>query len=208
MNAIYTGCVYIATNLKNGKIYIGKTTYGLIARKAGHASSAKRGVGSVFCCALRKYGADGFSWAELFFSDDEKTLYDAEISLIADYKLSGFTLYNMSTGGDGPTGIVRTTEQREAIRQRMLGSRMPPEAIEKMRQSKTGKSLPPWSDARRAKHAATWAKKIEGGYTPSSSQIEKMRATKKANMTDEVRERMRQNGRLGAAARWGSPDKD
>lgn len=111
----YVGCVYLATCLTNGKIYIGKSIYGLEWRRRTHERYAKSGT-VLFLYAIKKYGAPAFQWSELFCSDDDRALMAAETDLISDYREAGYTLYNMTNGGDGCAGRVVSASQLEKMR--------------------------------------------------------------------------------------------
>lgn len=218
--AKYTGCVYLATNLANGKAYIGKTISGLASRKITHRHAAAYGRRSPFLAALRKYGFDAFDWRELFSSDDEAALLAAEVALIADYRRSGAQLYNLTDGGEGLAmpcteerrgklsvamkGREVSAETRSKLRASRLGRRVSPETVAKIRLAKVGKKMAGWSDERRAKCAATWAAKTAAGWRPSAETCSNIsKALKRRAFTPEERERRIINGRKGAAARWG-----
>lgn len=117
--AKYTACVYRATNLVNGKIYIGKSILGIHRRMMSHFSAARLGAKQPFICALRKYGKDQFVWDEIFLGADDREIVAAEISLISDYRAAGFILYNLTDGGDGAAGRKIT----DKMRARMTGPR-------------------------------------------------------------------------------------
>lgn len=53
------GVIYKATNILNGKCYVGQTTRHLIKRIRGHCTSD---ANYYFSRALRKYGEDNFAW--------------------------------------------------------------------------------------------------------------------------------------------------
>lgn len=55
------GIVYKATNLINGRVYIGLTTTTLERRWAVHCCEVRRGSKYLFHKAIRKYGEDSFS---------------------------------------------------------------------------------------------------------------------------------------------------
>jgi group I intron endonuclease len=110
----FLGAVYMATCRTNGKIYIGKSIHGMEWRRKTHQRYARSGT-VIFLHALKKYGRDGFDWCELYLSDDDRALMEAETVLVADYLAAGFTLYNMTDGGDGAAGRKATAKMLAAI---------------------------------------------------------------------------------------------
>lgn len=92
--------IYMATNIVNGKKYIGQTTYSLEYRKAQHIQESKRDEGFEFHAAIRKYGVDSFIWEILEDNIlDRDTLNRKESYWIGihDSYNSG---YNMTQGGE------------------------------------------------------------------------------------------------------------
>jgi group I intron endonuclease len=90
--------VYQATNMVNGHRYIGFSARGLAQRADKHRAMARQGRGHHFHAAIRKYGAENFTF-ELMgdFGDDEELAKLYEIEAILKYKPE----YNISRGGDG-----------------------------------------------------------------------------------------------------------
>jgi group I intron endonuclease len=91
--------IYKATNIINGKVYIGKTKYTLENRKSEHFKKAKNPK-LLFHKALKKYGSDKFDWEVVFECNDELELNNAEIKFISEYN-SIECGYNLTTGGEG-----------------------------------------------------------------------------------------------------------
>lgn len=96
------GIIYKATNLVNGKIYIGKGI-NFINRKSHHLMLARKGEGYAFHNAIRKYGEEEFNWTIIDQAYSKEELNDKEIFWIDYYKSfrdygNG---YNLTTGGDG-----------------------------------------------------------------------------------------------------------
>jgi len=85
--------IYLVTNRKNGKRYIGKTSRGLNVRWYHHCRSAKYGSLTYFHRAIRKYGDESFELAVL----DEEYSNAAERRWIEQLRPE----YNMTEGGDG-----------------------------------------------------------------------------------------------------------
>jgi hypothetical protein len=93
--------VYKASNIMNGKIYIGQTIRSLEQRKSAHASSAKQGSNLRFHQAIRKYGIDLFDFQILFESDLE-SVRKKEEEFILQFDSTNFEKgYNARPGGCG-----------------------------------------------------------------------------------------------------------
>lgn len=104
------GIIYKITNLKNGKIYIGKTKQhygdnkkvrGIQARFRTHLSDARnnRNYCKKLCRAIRKHGAENFTIEELFRCTLDK-LSDLETETIKKYNSTDKKIgYNITSGG-------------------------------------------------------------------------------------------------------------
>ena len=95
------GCVYVVTNRKSGKQYIGKTIHDMTLRWWQHCYDAFHGSTTLLHKAIRKHGIDSFTIAELFEGNDDAVLFECEQRLIAALNT------NVCTGGDGPRGSHR-----------------------------------------------------------------------------------------------------
>ncbi|MGJ7912617.1 NUMOD3 domain-containing DNA-binding protein [Neobacillus sp. LXY-1] len=116
---MYFGIIYKATNLRNGKMYIGQTTDPMEERKRRHISSVINGDDTVFYRAIRKYGEENFNWCIIGEAYSKDELDDKERFWIAYYntyihakKSHG---YNMTLGGDGSFGFKHTNESKEKM---------------------------------------------------------------------------------------------
>ena len=95
-------CVYIATNLINGKRYIGATRRGLSRRMIEHKYSAvTEGKRGVFYRAIRKYGFDMFRFSIVADGLSNEDVAVMEIDLIARLAPE----YNMTFGGESLIGL-------------------------------------------------------------------------------------------------------
>nr|DAH39497.1 MAG TPA: intron associated endonuclease [Caudoviricetes sp.] len=147
------GVIYKATNLINGKVYIGQTTNSLEQRIKQHFF--KKDDGAYFHNALKKYGHDGFKWEIIDQADNEDELIEKEIYWIACYE--SFTDknkgYNSTSGGETGKSVseevrlkismknkgkVITEEQREKLRQAFIGREVSNETREKISKAVTG----------------------------------------------------------------------
>jgi len=110
--------VYIATNIANGKRYIGVTCQSITNRKAKHFWYALVGKSkSHFHKAIRKYGKDGFIFSTVGSYDTYKEALADEIKLISELKPE----YNITPGGQGFIGYKPTEEIRLKSSERMKG---------------------------------------------------------------------------------------
>lgn len=112
MNPIYT--IYKATNIVNGKCYIGFTSK-WPDRIDQHISSALNSTDTSrkFYCAIRKYGPDAFMWEVLYQSLDVTHTHKVmEPYFIAEHKSNSEFGYNMTDGGDGVIGYEWSDDLR------------------------------------------------------------------------------------------------
>lgn len=106
--------IYKITNLINGKIYIGQTTYTIKRRWEQHISASrtnpdKKDYNFLLHKAIRKYGENNFSIELLEEVPEEKDLSSREIYWINFYKSCILEEenngYNMTYGGEGTSKI-------------------------------------------------------------------------------------------------------
>ena len=100
--------IYQIKNIKNGKIYLGKTSQNPKNRLEQHFASAfKNDSQYLIHKAMRKYGRESFSFEVIFNTFDENDLSNFEKFFIAEFKSCILEKdsygYNMTRGGDGFT---------------------------------------------------------------------------------------------------------
>ena len=79
--------IYKATNLINGKVYIGQTKKELKRRISEHKSELKlNGRNQLFYNALRKHGWYNFEWTIIDTANSREELNEKEIYWINFYK--------------------------------------------------------------------------------------------------------------------------
>lgn len=97
--------VYLATNLINGKQYVGYTTKTLLERTRVHIYKSKCKLNKhyfyLFKQALRKYGEDNFKWEVLEQCSTKEECCKKEIIYISKYNTISPNGYNLTTGGNG-----------------------------------------------------------------------------------------------------------
>lgn len=101
------GLIYLVTNIKNGKTYVGQTIHSLARRRIQHIQKSKRQIGSYFSLlhkAIRKYGIDNFVWRVLE-KCTQGELNKREQFYIQQYRsYCNVGGYNLTLGGDNNFG--------------------------------------------------------------------------------------------------------
>jgi len=139
--------IYKVINLINGKIYIGKAE-NVEERWQKHLSSARTNRGFVFHKAINKYGKDNWDISIIEKCESEKIALEREIFWIAKYKTnickygSEFG-YNLTDGGEGISGNVRSPESRQKMSESSKGKPKSEAHKEQLRIAKIGKKLSP-----------------------------------------------------------------
>ena len=133
------GIIYKATNLINGKVYIGQTTNPLEQRVKQHFF--KKDDGTYFHNALKKYGQDGFKWDVIDYADNEDDLSKKEIYWIAYYEsfLDKNKGYNSTSGGETSKSISEAVRLKISIKNK--GKVITKEHREKLRQAFIGRNV-------------------------------------------------------------------
>jgi len=116
--------VYKITNLVNGKIYIGKTA-DVRKRWNKHKAAARKKSKKDYTYvhrALNKYGFDNFSVETIAEYDLEKDCLTAETAFIKLYNTRDRDIgYNLTDGGDGPSGFKPSDETRRKMSEAKKG---------------------------------------------------------------------------------------
>lgn len=145
----YCGIIYKATNIFNGKVYIGLTKSSLENRMAGHLSDSKNGKGYYFHRALLKHGFENFVWEIIDTAKSYNELCSKECYWIKEYKsIDSKYGYNLTYGGEGfkPNELIKealkghsvSDEVRQKISNTLKGRKLAKETIEKIRKSNIG----------------------------------------------------------------------
>lgn len=169
-----TGCVYLVTNLVNGKQYVGQTIGLLEKRWKRHTNSALAGSSFALHRAIRKHGAAAFEVRSVHVCT-EALLAMFERHFIKTFKTLGQFGYNMTAGGEGilsPTKVIRR-KISEAAKARYaqdpgLAVRIANSNKGQKRSAETvAKLVSAWELRRKRNPEGTWLGKI---HTPSSKQ--------------------------------------
>lgn len=136
------GLVYLATNLCNGKVYVGITTRNLKQRIAEHKSDgmAQKSQKSYFHKAIQKYGFENFKFEIIdtatadtseMMTENLKALERHYIDVYGSHdKYRG---YNLTTGGDGVFGMVLSDAHKAAVSKAHKGKPLSDEHKKKIR---------------------------------------------------------------------------
>jgi predicted GIY-YIG superfamily endonuclease len=144
--------VYEARNTATGAAYIGLTCQPLARRKYQHESAARAGTRGKFYAALRKYGAESFTWREIASLPTYSEAEIAECIAIAVRRPA----YNVARGGSkgnlggrasevtrakmrrAKTGLTKSDETRQRISKALRASPTYPLRGEQTRALHTG----------------------------------------------------------------------
>lgn len=135
--------------------------------------------------AIQKYGFENFKHEILEDGLTEETAKAREIALIAECRTTEYDFgYNGTDGGDGMRGYIKSPEQIERHRQKMMGHPVSEETRAKLREARKGYIMP--SHVLEAAHAASRGRK------QSPDEIEKRRAKLIGRkMSEEFKQNMR-----------------
>lgn len=110
--------IYKATNLVNGKVYIGQTKYSLEKRMNGHIKQSKSSNDEkihYFQHAIKKYGENNFKWEIITeCSQEESDILEIYYIQLCDSH-NNEKGYNETIGGRGVVGNKLTEEQKQKI---------------------------------------------------------------------------------------------
>lgn len=114
------GIIYKATNLINGKYYVGQTLYSLTRRRSIHINYAlKRKDKMIFHSAIRKYGDDNFEWKVLERCKTKDFLNKREKYYIKKLNTSIPNGYNLNNGGSSVAGFGQPEHFKKITSERM-----------------------------------------------------------------------------------------
>lgn len=166
--------IYKITNIKNGKIYIGKTTKSLDERFSRHCYSVKYGSSTHLHNSMRKHGRESFRMdlVEECIDDidDRERFYIETLS----------PEYNMTIGGDGgdtskSPNFIRAIEEHHSVRSEYPGRRMLGKNHSKETKIKQSKAIKSHWDSLSKEDRLSRSKSVSGekngmyGKTPKNS---------------------------------------
>ncbi len=160
---------YIISCLANGKVYIGVTSRGLRQRWNEHMYDAREGrTDMAISRAISKHGAENFAIQAVASARTWEDICAIEAILIVQRGCRAPSGYNVSQGGEGPFGSIRSPESVERSAAKHRGKPCHPNTRAASRLAHKGK---PKSAAMRAKVSAA-----KLGKPRSAATKEKLRA--------------------------------
>jgi group I intron endonuclease len=117
--------VYLVTNKVNGKKYVGQTSRRLIDRWRGHQTPLRKQRNSCLYNAIQKYGAENFEVKTLVVVGSKQEMDYYECKLIKAFDTKVPKGYNITDGGEGPSGYKHSEEARKAISRKAMGNKRP-----------------------------------------------------------------------------------
>lgn len=212
--------IYKATNLVNGKVYIGQTVNTLKRRQVEHKSQSKKG-NFYFHRALRKHGIDNFSWEVLRLCDNLKSLNAWEQYYILYYNTMG-NGYNLTSGG---MNYTRTKEMKLKMSQNhskyWKGKKFSKEHRQKISKTNLNKKVSKKSRKKMSENNAKYwkgkhrsektKKKMSKNSThhwlgkPKSEETKRKISISKSNPSDETRKKMSDSTKGKNHPNWGKP---
>jgi group I intron endonuclease len=122
--------LYKITNLINQKVYVG-------VHSTDNINDGYMGSGKQIQAAIKKYGILNFKKEILEYFDTEDQMYLKEAQVVDINFVNDRTTYNMTLGGNKPprnnlTGIKRSAETKQKIREANLGKKASEETKAKM----------------------------------------------------------------------------
>lgn len=173
--------------------YVGLTKKSLEERFKGHVKRSKNKKTPVSCW-ISSHGPENIEIIALETVSDMSDLAAREVYWISSLKEQGYSILNLTDGGDGVSGWVPSDEWKRKIGALSLGRVHSEETKAKMSASQTGKTF---SDAHKKKLSASWTaerkekmsatmsehRKNNPGFISEEGRLAKSRATTLQNHT-------------------------
>lgn len=195
----YAGLIYGVTNTVNGRQYVGQTTVSIKSRWKRHREDAnKLTKDTVFCRAIRKYGAKTFVVRRIDTALSLDELNELEEFYIKKLKTLVPTGYNMLPGGKNHTMLEMS---KEKLRVSHLGKHHTEETKEKCRQAVLG--ITRSKETRAKMSAAKIGNQYNVGRACSQETRDKIGIANRGNRVWEGRNHSEESKRKISAAKLG-----
>ena len=139
------GHLYVITS-PSGKKYVGITSGSVESRRKRHVSRARSGSKKARCpavqAAIRKYGPESFRIDTVCVADWDY-LTEMEARFIKGLGTKAPNGYNLTDGGDGMIGVVRSDEWRRKISKARAGTKLSEAHKKSIGDAHRGRKRPP-----------------------------------------------------------------
>ncbi len=166
------GVVYVITNKRDGKYYVGQTTLPLLKRWANHKADSRRlrKPCRVLGSALQKHGPDSFEIREVAKAHSKQDLDLLERRWIADLNSLVPNGYNLKPGGEGGGSPSAETRKRMSDAQRGISKPGYPHTEDTKRriaESQTGAKNHAFGKKLSAEHRRKCSEALRGEGNPN-----------------------------------------
>ena len=153
--------IYILTNNVNGKQYVG-----MDSEMPNRANQHLRGDTKkcrVIHAAIKKYGCENFDVEFIRYPGiSRKALYAVEQWKISQLNTKSPNGYNLTDGGEGPSGFKHTDESRRKMSEAHMGKKLSADTRKKM--SEARKVKPPWNKGKTGVYTDEQIKKMKDAH--------------------------------------------
>lgn len=183
------GLVYLVTNLKTGKVYVGQTTTTVQNRWKGHCNSGHK---SRLWLSIQAHGRHSFTIEKIAEAKTKAELDELEREFIAKHNATDSRFgYNFERGG---SGAPRSKESAQSTAEKLRGRKLSEEQKQKIAASKKGKKLT-------AEHIAK-VKAAKAGYRHSDEARRRMSEVKMGKTMPPVSAECRRKLSEASKASW------
>jgi hypothetical protein len=205
------GTVYKVTNIKNNKIYIGKTSKNIEKYISNHFNLAFKEVDiknnsyRPFYNAIREYGKENFIYSILVECDNNKLLNILESFFIQEYDSCNPKIgYNIGTGGKHNDSLTNHPNRNEIIEKSRIGLLKYYEKNPEKKQEISERQKERYLDERIREHTSRKTSEffsnidnrerqsilIKKAFSENPLSIERMRDSKKSRVRKDIEENL------------------
>lgn len=189
--------VYVISNTKNNRLYIGVTTRPEERMREHMHPHCKKNSASKIKSAARKYGPENFTMTLIYCTKDKDDAYEKEKFLILEYKTLTPDGYNIHPGGyGGSTKGTMSKEGRKRISEAAKGKQVTDEFRQKVSDRVKGEGNPMYGRHHTEEAKQRMSEHFTGRQNPFTQEHKDnlTKANRERFRSDEEIERCRQMG--------------